>query len=51
MMRTAGRLRPAERGSLAGMAAVILVLNGAGWGIFVLSVLPHHFRYTVAPPE
>jgi nickel/cobalt transporter (NiCoT) family protein len=27
------------------MAAVIAALNIAGWGIFVLTVLPHHFRY------
>jgi high-affinity nickel permease len=27
------------------MAAVIATLNIAGWGIFVLTVLPHHFRY------
>ncbi len=27
------------------MAVVILALNGAGWGVFVLAVLPHHFRY------
>jgi len=26
------------------MAVVILALNGAGWGVFVLSVLPDHFR-------
>lgn len=45
-LRTAVRaLRPAERRRLAGMAIVILALNGAGWGVFVLSVLPHHFRY------
>ncbi len=38
-------LRPAERGRLAGMGAVIVALNVAGWGIFVLTVMPHHFRY------
>jgi high-affinity nickel-transport protein len=27
------------------MAIVILALNGAGWGVFIVSVLPHHFRY------
>lgn len=27
------------------MATVILALNGAGWGVFVFAVLPHHFRY------
>jgi nickel/cobalt transporter (NiCoT) family protein len=45
MTRPAAALRPGERGRLAGMAAVIVMLNGAGWGLFVLSVLPHHFRY------
>jgi nickel/cobalt transporter (NiCoT) family protein len=45
MTRPARTLRPRERGRLAGMAAVIIMLNGAGWGLFVLSVLPHHFRY------
>jgi nickel/cobalt transporter (NiCoT) family protein len=38
-------LRPAERGRLAGMAAVIIALNAAGWGIFVFAVMPHHLRY------
>ena len=38
-------LLPAERGRLASMATVIVALNAAGWGIFVLTVLPHHFRY------
>src|SRR6266705_3137432 len=27
------------------LAAAILALNAAGWGIFVFSVLPHDFRY------
>jgi high-affinity nickel-transport protein len=27
------------------MAAVIVALNGAGWGIFVFTVMPHHFHY------
>ncbi len=30
---------------LAGMAAVIVALHVAGWGLFVLAVLPHHVRY------
>jgi high-affinity nickel-transport protein len=38
-------LRLRERGRLAAMAAVILALNAAGWGIFVFSVLPHDFKY------
>jgi nickel/cobalt transporter (NiCoT) family protein len=41
----ARRLHPAERGRLAGMGLAILALNAAGWGIFVFSVLPHHFKY------
>ncbi len=45
MRRRAAALRPREMGRLAGMAAVILALNGAGWGVFVISVLPHQFRY------
>jgi high-affinity nickel-transport protein len=44
--RTSARsLRSAERLRLTAMAAVIVVLNAAGWGIFVFTVLPHHFRY------
>ena len=35
----------AERGRLAAMTVVIAALNAAGWGIFVFTVLPHHFRY------
>ena len=27
------------------MAAMIVALNASGWGIFVITVLPHHFRY------
>jgi len=38
-------LRGAERVRLSAMAAVIVGLNAAGWGIFVFTVLPHHFRY------
>jgi hypothetical protein len=33
-------LRPAEWGRLGGMAAVIVALNGCGWGIFVFTVMP-----------
>ena len=33
------------RARLAGMAAVLLALHVAGWGIFVVAVLPHHLRY------
>jgi nickel/cobalt transporter (NiCoT) family protein len=34
-----------EWGRLAAMFAFILAVNVAGWGIFVLYVLPHHFDY------
>ncbi|WP_052441024.1 HoxN/HupN/NixA family nickel/cobalt transporter [Streptacidiphilus anmyonensis] len=27
------------------MSLVILLLNGLGWGIYVFTVLPHHFHY------
>ncbi|MFJ4655761.1 HoxN/HupN/NixA family nickel/cobalt transporter [Nocardia sp. NPDC088792] len=42
----AGALHPAEWGRLGSMALVILALNMFGWGIYVITVLPHHFRYT-----
>lgn len=42
----AGALHPAEWGRLGSMALVILALNVFGWGIYVITVLPHHFRYT-----
>ncbi|MCQ4083479.1 HoxN/HupN/NixA family nickel/cobalt transporter [Streptomyces sp. RB6PN25] len=38
-------LHPAEWGRLGAMTLVILALNGFGWGIFIFTVLPHHFRY------
>jgi high-affinity nickel-transport protein len=34
-----------EWGRLGAMLAFILALNVAGWGIFVLYVMPHHFDY------
>jgi high-affinity nickel-transport protein len=34
-----------ERGALVGMLGVILAVNVLGWGIYVLDVMPHHFRY------
>jgi len=34
-----------EWGRLATMLAFVLAINVAGWGIFVLYVLPHHFDY------
>jgi high-affinity nickel-transport protein len=38
-------LSPAEWGRMGVMTLVILALNGFGWGIFILTVLPHHFHY------
>jgi nickel/cobalt transporter (NiCoT) family protein len=38
-------LTRAERGRLGGMAAVVLALNLAGWGIFVFAIAPHHFHF------
>jgi nickel/cobalt transporter (NiCoT) family protein len=34
-----------EWGRLAAMFAFILAVNAAGWGIFVIVVMPHHFNY------
>jgi nickel/cobalt transporter (NiCoT) family protein len=34
-----------EWGRLIAMFAFIVAVNAAGWGIFVLYVLPHHFDY------
>src|SRR5690349_17669723 len=39
-------LEAREWGRLAAMLAVILAINGLGWGIFVLYVMPHHFDYS-----
>jgi len=38
-------LTGAEWGRLGAMAALIGALNAAGWGIFAVAVVPHHFRY------
>jgi high-affinity nickel-transport protein len=38
-------LEAREWGRLAAMFAFILAINGLGWGIFVLYVMPHHFDY------
>ncbi|HEY0932176.1 MAG TPA: HoxN/HupN/NixA family nickel/cobalt transporter [Trebonia sp.] len=40
-----GALSGGEWTRLAAMFAFILAVNGAGWGIFILYVLPHHFDY------
>jgi high-affinity nickel-transport protein len=42
-IRTA--LTARERGRLAAMFGFILAVNVAGWAIFVLYVMPHHFDY------
>ena len=34
-----------EWGRLSAMFLVIAAINAAGWGIYVLEVLPHHFDY------
>jgi high-affinity nickel-transport protein len=34
-----------EWARLAAMFAFILAINAAGWGIYVLAVMPHHFNY------
>jgi nickel/cobalt transporter (NiCoT) family protein len=38
-------LSPGEWARFGGMGAVIVALNGLGWGIFLFAVLPHHFHY------
>jgi len=38
-------VRPAEWGRLAAITLTALAFNALGWGIFVLTVLPHHFHY------
>ena len=38
-------LTVAERWRLVGMALVIIVVNVAGWGLFITEVLPSHFHY------
>jgi high-affinity nickel-transport protein len=39
------QLAAREWGRLGAMLAFILALNAAGWGIFILYVMPHHFDY------
>ncbi|MHB1536032.1 MAG: Nickel transporter NicT [Acidimicrobiales bacterium] len=34
-----------ERGRLGVMGAVVLAINVAGWGIFIMAIAPHHFRF------
>jgi high-affinity nickel-transport protein len=38
-------LHPSEWARVGVMTLVILALNGFGWGIFIFTVLPHHFHY------
>ncbi len=38
-------MTPREAAQLAAMYAFILAINLAGWGIYVLDVMPHHFDY------
>src|SRR5579875_772978 len=42
-IRTA--LTAGEWGRLAAMFGFIAAINAAGWGIYVLCVMPHHFDY------
>ncbi|MBV9818516.1 MAG: HoxN/HupN/NixA family nickel/cobalt transporter [Solirubrobacterales bacterium] len=35
-----------ERKRAGGMLAVIVALNAAGWVIFAVAILPHHFKYS-----
>src|SRR5260221_7694766 len=45
LRRIAGDLTGREWGRLVSMFAFILAVNAAGWGIYVLRVMPHHFVY------
>jgi high-affinity nickel-transport protein len=38
-------LTPGEKARAGTMLAIIAALNGAGWGLFVLAILPHRFHY------
>jgi high-affinity nickel-transport protein len=43
--RTRSALTGREWARLGLMAAVIAAVNGFGWGIYLLCVMPHHFNY------
>jgi nickel/cobalt transporter (NiCoT) family protein len=43
--RRGARLSGREWGRLGAMFGFILALNAAGWGIYILAVMPHHFDY------
>ena len=45
LRRMGADLTGRERGHLAAMFGFILALNAAGWGIYLLAVMPHHFDY------
>ena len=38
-------LKPAEWGRMGVMTLVILALNGFGWAVYILAVMPHDFHY------
>jgi high-affinity nickel-transport protein len=40
-----GSLTAVERRKALGMVAAIAVVNVVGWGIFIVEILPEHFRY------
>jgi nickel/cobalt transporter (NiCoT) family protein len=45
LRRVRATLTPQEWTRLALMFGFIVALNAAGWGIFILDVMPHHFDY------
>ena len=45
LRRMGADLSGREWARLAAMFAFILAINAAGWGIYVLAVMPHHFNY------
>ena len=45
LRRAGAELSGREWGRLAAMFGFILALNAAGWGIYILVVMPHHFDY------
>jgi high-affinity nickel-transport protein len=38
-------LTGSEKRQAGGMLATIAALNAAGWGIFAVAILPHHFHH------
>jgi nickel/cobalt transporter (NiCoT) family protein len=45
LRRMGADLSGREWARLAAMFGFILAINAAGWGIYVLAVMPHHFNY------